>query len=48
VITGVQVFGDLLIGAGTKVTVSGAGASLVVNGPLGLAPGATLEVIDGS
>jgi hypothetical protein len=48
VITGVQVFNDLLIGAGTKVTVSGAGASLEVKGALGLAPGATLEVINGS
>jgi parallel beta-helix repeat protein len=48
VITTPQVFADLLIGSGTKVTVTGTGASLTVTGELGLAPGATLEVINGS
>lgn len=36
--------GPLFVGAGTVWTVKG---SLVVNGPIELAPGATLEVIDG-
>ena len=43
-----QQFDDLLIGANTTVTVSGTEASLEITGELGLAPGAVLEVIDGT
>lgn len=48
VITDEQVFNSLFIGTNTKVTVTGGDASLVITGELGLAPGATLEVINGS
>jgi len=48
VITTPEEFADLFIGSGTKVTVTGTGASLTVAGALGLAPGAILEVINGS